>query len=130
MQHFIQLTIMKRNKLTELQLWKSSSFRKPLIMRGARQVGKTWLLKEFGKTEYKQFVYVNFEDAPNLKTLFIQDFNIERILNTLEIYSGIKIHVKNNQVVVFFSQFGRNLVGIGKRGYSLKFRSQENLQRT
>jgi len=91
---------MKRNKLTELQLWKSSSFRKPLIMRGARQVGKTWLLKEFGKTEYKQFVYVNFEDAPNLKTLFIQDFNIERILNTLEIYSGIKISA-NDTLIVF-----------------------------
>ncbi|MDD5186398.1 MAG: AAA family ATPase, partial [Paludibacter sp.] len=52
---------MKRDKLSELQSWKNSSSRKPLILRGARQVGKTWLLKEFAKTDYRQYVYVNFE---------------------------------------------------------------------
>ncbi len=52
---------MKRQKLEELVIWKQSETRKPLIMKGARQVGKTWLMKEFGRTSYKQTVYVNFE---------------------------------------------------------------------
>ena len=91
---------MKRDKLSELQTWKNSISRKPLIVRGARQVGKTWLLKEFGKTNYNQCVYVNFEDSPNLKSLFLQDFNIERILNVLEIHSQIKI-VANNTLIIF-----------------------------
>ncbi|OIP81432.1 MAG: ATPase [Porphyromonadaceae bacterium CG2_30_38_12] len=82
---------MYRDKLTELQQWKMSSMRKPLIVRGARQVGKTWLLKEFGKTAYKHFVYVNFEDSPHLQTLFKDDFNIKRIISTLEITTKINI---------------------------------------
>jgi predicted AAA+ superfamily ATPase len=52
---------MKRTKLTDLIAWKNSTSRKPLIIRGARQVGKTWLMKEFGNTQYDQTVYVNFE---------------------------------------------------------------------
>lgn len=65
---------MQRDKLKELQNWKYSDLRKPLIVRGARQVGKTWLLKEFGRIDYQQCIYVNFEDSPNLKSLFLQDF--------------------------------------------------------
>ncbi|MFA6582076.1 MAG: ATP-binding protein [Paludibacter sp.] len=91
---------MKRDKLSELQSWKNSSSRKPLILRGARQVGKTWLLKEFAKTDYRQYVYVNFEDSPNLKSLFLQDFNIERILNVLEIHSQFKI-IANDTLIIF-----------------------------
>ncbi len=82
---------MYRDKLTELIQWKMSSMRKPLIVRGARQVGKTWLLKEFGKTAYKQLVYINFEDSPHLKSLFLDDFNIKRIISTLEITTKINI---------------------------------------
>ncbi|MDD5186103.1 MAG: ATP-binding protein [Paludibacter sp.] len=91
---------MKRDKLSELRSWKNSSSRKPLILRGARQVGKTWLLKEFAKTDYRQYVYVNFEDSPNLKSLFLQDFNIERILNVLEIHSQFKI-IANDTLIIF-----------------------------
>lgn len=91
---------MKRDKLLELLAWKNSISRKPLIMRGARQVGKTWLLKEFGRTEYRQCVYVNFEDNPNLRTLFVQDFDIKRMLNTLEIFSGMKV-TKDDTLIIF-----------------------------
>jgi len=51
---------MRRAKLAELITWKNSPSRKPLIIRGARQVGKTWLMQEFGRTEYAQTVYLNF----------------------------------------------------------------------
>lgn len=91
---------MYRDKLTELNQWKMSSMRKPLIVRGARQVGKTWLLKEFGKTAYKQFVYINFEDSPNLQTLFKDDFNIKRIISTLEITTKINI-VPEETLLIF-----------------------------
>ena len=91
---------MYRDKLTELNQWKMSSMRKPLIVRGARQVGKTWLLKEFGKTDYKQFVYINFEDSPHLQTLFKDDFNIKRIISTLEITNKINI-VPEETLLIF-----------------------------
>ena len=54
---------MFREKINELKEWKESNFRKPLVLRGARQVGKTWLLKEFGNTFYDKLVYINFEEA-------------------------------------------------------------------
>jgi predicted AAA+ superfamily ATPase len=57
---------MFREKINELKRWKEDQFRKPLILRGARQVGKTWLLKEFGREFYTQCVYVNFEETPAL----------------------------------------------------------------
>jgi uncharacterized protein len=90
---------MKRDKLQELKAWKDSVTRKPMILFGARQVGKTWLLKEFGKTEYNQFVYVNFEDTPNLKNLFEQDFDINRILKVLEIHSKIKVTPEDTLII-------------------------------
>jgi len=90
---------MKRDKLQELKAWKDSVTRKPMILFGARQVGKTWLLKEFGKTEYNQFVYVNFEDTPNLKNLFEQDFDINRILKVLEIHSQIKVTPEDTLII-------------------------------
>lgn len=82
---------MYRTKLKALEAWKQSPRRKPLIMRGARQVGKTWLLREFGRLHYKQTVYVNFEDAVELRSLFNQDYDIGRILDTLRVYSHTPI---------------------------------------
>jgi predicted AAA+ superfamily ATPase len=83
---------MKRDKLDELISWKSRSSRKPLIIRGARQVGKTWLMKEFGSTNYSQTAYVNFEKTKQLKALFTDDFDIRRIIRGLQIETGITIH--------------------------------------
>jgi hypothetical protein len=82
---------MYRTKLKALEKWKQSLRRKPLIMRGARQVGKTWLLCEFGRLHYKQTVYVNFEDAVELRSLFNQDYDIGRIIETLRVYSHTPI---------------------------------------
>jgi hypothetical protein len=62
---------MYRTKIKELINWKLDRYRKPLIVQGARQVGKTWLIKEFGKTEFKQTLYVNFEKENRLQDLFL-----------------------------------------------------------
>ena len=83
----------------ELLSWKNRPGRKPLIVRGARQVGKTWLIKEFGKNEYAQTVYVNFESSKLLKTLFVDDFDIHRIIAALQIESGIQINPKNTLII-------------------------------
>jgi predicted AAA+ superfamily ATPase len=78
---------MKRQATAYLVKWKESTNRKPLIIQGARQVGKTWLMKEFGKNNYERTAYVNFENSITLKKLFIEDFNIPRILSAIEIES-------------------------------------------
>lgn len=91
---------MKRKELDYLLKWKASKTRKPLILKGARQVGKTWLLREFGKTSYKKMAYVNFESNATLKDLFQQDFDIERILLGIEIETGVAIDTKNTLIVL------------------------------
>jgi len=91
---------MKRDKFTALILWKEDQRRKPLIMRGARQTGKTWLLKEFGRLHFREFVYVNFEEASNLRSVFKSDFDIKRIISTLEIYSK-KVISSEDTLIVF-----------------------------
>lgn len=90
---------MYRQKIEELVAWKNSVRRKPLILRGARQVGKTWLLQEFGKQYYRQFVYVNFENATELANLFEQDFDTHRILQSLHIYS--KVNIDEDTLIIF-----------------------------
>ena len=78
---------MKRDKSEELISWKESKYRKPLVVRGARQTGKTWLLKEFGKSAFRNTVYVNFEETSNLQSLFKNDFDIQRIITAIQIHS-------------------------------------------
>lgn len=91
---------MDRDKLDDLIAWKVNSLRKPLIVRGARQVGKTWLIKEFGRTQYKQCVYINFENATNMRDMFLKDFDIDRIIQTLQIYARMQI-VPEDTLIVF-----------------------------
>lgn len=74
---------MRRKIYNELLEWKHNQRRKPLILQGARQVGKSWILKEFGKNEYKHTAYISFDNEPLAKSLFI-DFDIERILRSIE----------------------------------------------
>lgn len=93
---------MRRTALSFLQKWKQKSTRKPLIIRGARQVGKTWLMKEFAKTEYQNFAYINFEDNQQLKTLFLNDFDIPRILLAIQIATGIK--PEPNKTLIIFDE--------------------------
>lgn len=83
-----------------LKNWKKSKGRKPLIVRGARQVGKTWLLKEFAKTSFKNALYVNFEDDTQLQSLFLEDFNLERIINVLEIYTGESVNPGESLIIL------------------------------
>ena len=90
---------MKRTKLAELILWKNSASRKPLIIRGARQVGKTWLMKEFGNTQYDQTVYINFEKNKRLKALFTDDFDIKRVIVALQAESGLTIHAERTLLI-------------------------------
>ena len=76
---------MKRYALEKLIIWKESEDRKPLIIKGARQVGKTWLMKEFGRTQYKKTIYINFENNDLMRDLFSLDFNTNRIIEGLEL---------------------------------------------
>ena len=91
---------MYRNSIKQLLQWKLDKNKKPLIILGARQVGKTWLLKKFGNTEYKNMVYINFEEEKRLRDLFLADFNISRIISALEAFVGFKI-VPDETLIVF-----------------------------
>jgi predicted AAA+ superfamily ATPase len=91
---------MFRTEINSLVRWKNSKNRKPLIIRGARQVGKTWLMQEFGKSEYNQTIYINFESSTHLKNIFEPDFDIQRIITALQIETGI-IATKHNTLIIF-----------------------------
>ncbi len=82
---------MYRTAIELLFKWKNNNDKKPLIIRGARQVGKTWLMKEFASKAYKESVYISFDNNVQMTALFDADFNIERIITGLEIYAGHKI---------------------------------------
>lgn len=81
---------MKRTIWKKLIDWKNEKDRKPLIIRGARQVGKTWLMQEFGKLEYEDVIYLNCDDEPRASDLFAANYDMERILLQLQAISGIK----------------------------------------
>lgn len=89
---------MLRDLYDSLIEWKHSNHRKPLILEGARQVGKTWLLKQFGKNEYKNFVYINCDNNPVIEQVFT-DFNINRIIRNLSAISNIKITEEDTLIV-------------------------------
>lgn len=90
---------MNRLAFQELITWKNAKIRKPLVIQGARQVGKTWLMKEFGKREFKNVVYLNFESSSRLRELFISDFNINRIIAVIEIEVKQKIDSQNTLLI-------------------------------
>ena len=91
---------MYRSAIEKLKKWKKSYFRKPMIIEGARQVGKTWLMKEFGKECYEKTVYINFDSNRQMKDLFSSDLNIERIIMGLEIYSDTNI-TPDDTLIIF-----------------------------
>jgi uncharacterized protein len=90
---------MNRLAFQELSTWKNAKNRKPLIIQGARQVGKTWLMKEFGIKEFQNVAYINFESSNRLKNVFNQDFDIARIVATLEIEIKQKIDSKTTLLI-------------------------------
>ena len=91
---------MERFAIASLLKWKKSKTRKPLIIQGARQVGKTWLMKEFGRREYEQVVYINFESSDSLKSIFKEDFEISRLITAFQIETGIKIRPDNTLIIL------------------------------
>lgn len=90
---------MYRIAIEKLIKWKHSKYRKPLIIEGARQVGKTWLMKEFGKQEYADTVYINFDSNSTMAELFAHDLNTDRLIMGLELYAGHKIDPENSLLI-------------------------------
>ena len=90
---------MYRNAMEQLNKWKQKRDKKPLIIRGARQVGKTWLMREFSRVACKTTVYVNFDNNPQMKELFSTDMRIDRIVTGLELYAGHKIDAENTLLI-------------------------------
>ena len=92
---------MRRDAMQQLYDWKEKKTRKPLIVRGARQVGKTWLMKEFASSAYRQFAYINFEDNEVMKDVFQKDFDVERILMAIQLVTGI---VVDTETLIIFDE--------------------------
>lgn len=90
---------MERSLYQSLISWKNSSFRKPLILFGARQTGKTWLLKEFGQNEYQNMVYIDCDNNDQVRNLF-SDFDIERLIRNLSAISETDIRKGNTLIVL------------------------------
>ena len=91
---------MKRNAIENLKKWRDDPERKPMVLRGARQVGKTWLMKEFGRTCYENYVYFNFDEEDELKSIFADSKNPTRIIELLSMLSGKKI-IPGKTLIIF-----------------------------
>lgn len=91
---------MERTAMEALVKWNGKKNRKPLILKGARQVGKTWLMKEFGKRYFKYTAYVNFDNNERMRDVFESDYNIDRILMAVNIETGVKI-VPGETLIIF-----------------------------
>ena len=90
---------MYREKIEELKKWKTSKNRKPLVIRGARQVGKTWLMKEFGQVCYEKCAYINFDENIKMENLFSEHLDLEQIIQGLKIESGVNIEPENTLII-------------------------------
>ena len=82
---------MKRQIYNELMAWKNRQDRKPLVILGARQVGKTWIMRHFGMQEYENVAYVNCDDEPRAKDMFMADYDMDRILLSIQVITGVKV---------------------------------------
>ena len=91
---------MKRHAINRLQEWKEDPNRLPLIIRGARQVGKTWLMQEFGRTAFERCAYINFDRNERMQHLFSGDFDVDRILRGLAIESGVEIDPESTLIIL------------------------------
>lgn len=93
---------MQRHILSKLQNWYQSPIRKPLVIQGARQVGKTWVMRHFGEQHFKKIAYINFDNNQPMKALFDGDFDIQRLLLGLQIESGVDI--KPDDTLLIFDE--------------------------
>ena len=110
---------MERKIINQLREWKNNPERKPLILLGARQVGKTWIMKHFGKSDFKNVAYINCDDEPLVKELFNSDYNIPRILRGIQAITGTK--VEPGKTLIIFDEIQEVKRGL----HSLKY-FQEN----
>ncbi|OSI16671.1 ATP-binding protein [Neisseria dumasiana] len=90
---------MQRNIIQSLEKWKNQPKRKPLIIQGARQVGKTWAMKHFGEQHFAKVAYINFDNNPRMKALFAGDYDINRLLLGLKIESGVDIQAEDTLLI-------------------------------
>lgn len=90
---------MYRTAIEQLHKWKFKKNRKPLIIRGARQVGKTWLMKSFGDSEYDAVVYINFDNNEKMRNLFKETLSVEHLITGLEVYAEHKIDPANTLLI-------------------------------
>lgn len=116
---------MERTCIKQLIEWKNSPRRKPLIIEGARQVGKTWLVKEFGKSHYQNCIYVNFEQEKGLQNIFEKDLNPQRIIETLQLYTN-KV-IKPEDSLIFFDEIQAAPSGITSLKYFYENASQYHI---
>lgn len=100
--------MLKRDIYEELLKWKQSKRRKPLVLRGARQVGKTYILREFAEKEYENYVQLNFEDDAVLDTVFAQRFDKEKLVKYLSVYGGVKVQPDSTLLIFDEVQVSRN----------------------
>lgn len=91
---------MQRTVMEVLKSWKESPRRKPLVLNGARQVGKTWLLKELGRTQFSNVAYVNFDNNPSMAALFDAGYDIRSLLMGIQAATGERI-VEGETLVIF-----------------------------
>ena len=91
---------MQRKAIEDMKRWKESADRKPLVLKGARQVGKTWLMREFGKSCYEDFVYFNFDEEEELKSVFATNKKPERIIELLSVISEKKINPGSTLIIL------------------------------
>lgn len=106
---------MNRTAINELIKWKASRRRKPLIIEGARQVGKTWLVKEFAAQQYRSIAYINFEQDAYLRSIFEQDYDMVRILDAI----GAATHQKcvAGETLIFLDEIQEARNGVNALKY-------------
>lgn len=85
--------------MNDLVKWKNKCKRKPLLIHGAKRVGKTWIMKEFGKKYFDHYVYINFDNNERMKNTFEVDFDIKRIITALKIESGKNFQAENTLLI-------------------------------
>lgn len=90
---------MYRDAVRKLMEWKKSENHRPLIIRGAQQVGKTWLMKEFGRLEYEKVAYVSFDNNPRLDSPFKSGMDVRKLVDGLNIKVGFNIDPKNTLLI-------------------------------
>ena len=106
---------MERFAMEKLVFWKNKKNRKPMILKGARQVGKTWLMKEFGQKHFKYTAYVNFDNNKYMKDVFEADYDLERILMAINIATGVKIEPQ--ETLIIFDEVQENPKAIASLKY-------------